>query len=202
MRTFDELRAVARFSEGLGAPWWIAGGWAIDCWLGTVSREHEDIEISVLRRDQAHLYAYCGDWPRFTPRDDVWVPMQPGEELVFPEFQVQVRPPATDVAMYLGLPDEFEFMLNNVESDEWIFRPEPTIRRAWHLLRLPAPGDLWVTAPEAVLLHKGRHHRPKDEQDFAVALPRMSSEQRAWLRASLAQIRPADPWLAVLDAAG
>src|SRR5690349_11434383 len=61
--TLEDLRAVARWLGDFDAPWWVAGGWAIDLWVGGVSRDHSDIEISILREDQARLYAYCGNWP-------------------------------------------------------------------------------------------------------------------------------------------
>jgi hypothetical protein len=199
MRTLDEVRAVARFLDRFPGPWWIAGGWAIDLWLGSVSRDHEDIEISVLRQDQAALHVYCGAWPMFTPRNHEWVLLPPGEQLVLPEFQLQVRPPHAAPPDPPGLPPEFEFMLNDVEAGEWIFRPEPLIRRAWEYVRLPGAAGLPVTAPEVQLLHKARHHRPKDEHDFVQVRPHLSPEQRLWLRSALAELRPADPWLAQLD---
>jgi hypothetical protein len=198
--TLADLQAVARWLGDFDAPWWVAGGWALDLWAGGVSREHQDIEISILRTDQARLYAYCADWPRFVPRAQEWIPMRPGEELAFPEFQVQVRPSLAVLAAWPGLPAEFEFMLNNVDEGGWVFRPEPAIHRAWDRARLPTDSGLWVAAPEIVLLHKCRHHRPKDEHDFARALPLMNAEQRTWLRAAMTQIRPADPWLAPLGA--
>ena len=190
---------MARFLARFPGPWWIAGGWAIDLWLGSVSRDHEDIEISVLRQDQVALHVYCGAWPMFTPRNNEWVPLPSGEQLVLPEFQLQVRPSPDAPLDPPGLPPEFEFMLNDVEAGEWIFRPEPHIRRAWDHLRLPGAAGLPVTAPEVMLLHKSRHHRPKDEHDFARVRPHLNPEQRLWLRAALTEIRPADPWIAQLE---
>lgn len=32
--------------------WWIAGGWAIDLFLGESTREHSDIDVLILRKDQ------------------------------------------------------------------------------------------------------------------------------------------------------
>ena len=43
-------------------PWYIAGGWAIDLYLGKVTRMHKDIEITIFRRDQRELYEYLKDW--------------------------------------------------------------------------------------------------------------------------------------------
>ena len=57
VRTLDEVFAVCRFMAGFPGPWWLGGGWAIDIWAGAPSREHEDIEICVLRRDQDAAHA-------------------------------------------------------------------------------------------------------------------------------------------------
>jgi hypothetical protein len=57
VHTFDELVAVCRFMEDFGGPWWVAGGWAADMWVGHPRRKHEDIEIAVLREHQAVLFA-------------------------------------------------------------------------------------------------------------------------------------------------
>lgn len=36
---------------GVGVPWCVVGGWAIDLWLGVQTRPHEDTEIAVSRED-------------------------------------------------------------------------------------------------------------------------------------------------------
>jgi len=55
-----------------------------------------------------------------------------------------------------------------------------------------------VLAPEVQLLYKAKYHRPKDEHDFARALPRLSDTQRGLLRSTLEEYHPGDPWLAAL----
>lgn len=42
---------VTTFFAALLVPWWIAGGWAIDLFLGRQTREHQDIDVLILRRD-------------------------------------------------------------------------------------------------------------------------------------------------------
>lgn len=51
--------------DGFAERWWVAGGWAIEMFSG-VSREHADIDISVLLRD---LEQFCDHVGR---RVDVW----------------------------------------------------------------------------------------------------------------------------------
>jgi hypothetical protein len=53
--------------EGADFPWFVAGGWAIDLFLGTRTRDHEDLEIAVASSFFETLP------PRF-PEFDFWVP--------------------------------------------------------------------------------------------------------------------------------
>ena len=55
-------REVATFFAALDVPWWIAGGWAIDLFVGRQTREHEDIDILILRRDQHAVRALLESW--------------------------------------------------------------------------------------------------------------------------------------------
>jgi hypothetical protein len=195
LTTLDDVLAVCRFMNRFDAPWWVAAGWAIDLWLGEVNREHSDIEIGLLREDQRQLREYCTGWRFFTPVAHQWVPVAADAQLEYPdEFQYLIRAEAR-TALPDGLPDEFEFMLNNVRDGLWQFRPNPTIRLPYERAVLQSPLGMRVIAPEAVLLHKCRHLRPKDEQDFTRALARLDAAQRQWLHAAIAQIRPDHPWL-------
>jgi hypothetical protein len=38
---------IARRLAGVGAPWYVAAGWALELFLGEQRREHEDLEIGV-----------------------------------------------------------------------------------------------------------------------------------------------------------
>ena len=42
---FAVPRRVVGVMAGFPRPWFFAGGWALDVWLGRVTRTHEDIEI-------------------------------------------------------------------------------------------------------------------------------------------------------------
>ena len=53
---------VARFFSTLTVPWWIAGGWALDLFLGVQTRAHEDIDVLFLRRDQHEIRARLQGW--------------------------------------------------------------------------------------------------------------------------------------------
>ena len=44
------------------APWWIAGGYAIDLAVGRAVRGHADIDVLVLRRDQLMVQRVLAGW--------------------------------------------------------------------------------------------------------------------------------------------
>jgi hypothetical protein len=54
------LDRVAALMHGFNAPWGIAGGWALDLFVGRESRAHADIDVALLRRDQQRLRALLG----------------------------------------------------------------------------------------------------------------------------------------------
>jgi Aminoglycoside-2''-adenylyltransferase len=41
-------------------PWWIAGGWALDLFLGKGTRAHKDLDIGIFRKDAAIVLAGVG----------------------------------------------------------------------------------------------------------------------------------------------
>ena len=51
--------------DGFPAPWWISGGWAIEAFTGA-SRSHDDVDVTIFRRDVAALRAH------FAGRFDLW----------------------------------------------------------------------------------------------------------------------------------
>src|ERR1700742_1879050 len=67
-RCVDPVTGGAWF-EGLEVPWWIAGGWALDLYLGRQSRPHKDLDVGVLRRDIAAVQARLNSWEMFEAKD-------------------------------------------------------------------------------------------------------------------------------------
>src|SRR4051812_46951379 len=82
---------------GLDFPWWLAGGWAIDAYLGRQTRQHADTDVLILRRDHLAVRAALTDWdvhaadPPGTLR-----PWPLGETLPDTVHDVWVRPSANE----------------------------------------------------------------------------------------------------------
>ena len=54
----EQLVAIASLGaalDGAGIEHWLFGGWAVDLWVGEVTRPHEDIDVAAWRADQDAL---------------------------------------------------------------------------------------------------------------------------------------------------
>jgi hypothetical protein len=65
------LAAVASAAgalEGAGLEHWFFGGWAVDLWVGRVTRDHDDIDVMVWRSDESRVHEALteAEW-RHTP---------------------------------------------------------------------------------------------------------------------------------------
>ncbi len=185
---------VAGFFAPLPVPWWIAGGWAIDLFLGRQTREHEDIDVQILRRDQQVVRALFGGWDMQAalplPRDEAW-PFQlwrHGEDLDAAIHDIWCRPTPTQ-------PWALQLMIADTRDDSWLFRRTPSIERPVAALGCGATDGIPYLAPEIQLLYKAKGLRPKDEADFTLVLPALDQERCQWLRNALAEAHPDHPWL-------
>lgn len=180
--------AAALLAE-LDAPWWIAGGWALDLFLGTETREHADVDIAVLRRDQLALYQLLRKWDlRYATRGHMLAPWG-GQPLALPVHAVWARR-SHDAAA----PWTFEVLLDEHRGDYWVYRRNPEVARPLEDLGGRRRGIPFLR-PEIVLLHKSKEPTPRDEGDFDVALPRLGEAARSWLCRALSASAPRHPWL-------
>ena len=187
-------REVAAFFASLHAPWWIAGGWAIDLFLGRQTREYEDIDVQILRRDQHAVRALFSAWDMQAalppPRDETW-PFRPwslDEVLDLAIHDVWRRPTET-------APWAIQLMIADAYAEQWRFRRMPAIGRSVATLGGITIEGIPYLAPEIQLLYKAKGRRPKDEADFAQTLPALNQERRQWLRDALAMAHPNHPIL-------
>jgi hypothetical protein len=44
-------REAPQLLASVKSRWWVAGGWALDLFVGSRSRPHKDLDIGILRRD-------------------------------------------------------------------------------------------------------------------------------------------------------
>jgi hypothetical protein len=56
----EQLAAVASLGaalDGSGIEYWLFGGWAVDFWVGAVTRPHADVDVAAWRRDYDAILA-------------------------------------------------------------------------------------------------------------------------------------------------
>jgi Aminoglycoside-2''-adenylyltransferase len=192
---FGPIQAYADMMRGYAGPWYVAGGWAIDLFLGRVTREHADLEVAVLRRDQEVLRAHMAGWRlhKAVQQDGAgaWVPWVADERLELPIHQVMAQ--RDD-----GEPREVEFFLVEAADGQWRFRRNQAIRRPEAEMGAMSSRGIPIVAPEIMLAYKAKATRPKDEHDFTLAHELLSADQRAWLKATLSVCHPDHPWIARL----
>jgi hypothetical protein len=195
MDEFAPIRSAARVMASFPHPWFVSGGWAIDLFLNKVTRPHSDIEIGLFREDQRALRDQLAGW-RLTksdllPEGGVWVPWNADDWVAPPRFQVQAWESEGDEPAY-------DFFLNDTVEGAWSFRRTPAITRPIEEIVLRTPDGIPFLAPEIQLAFKGKYQRPKDEQDFTLALPRLSAAQRMWLTMALKASYGNHVWIARL----
>ena len=72
----EQLAAIASLDGVLaraGIDYWLFGGWAVDFWVGAISRRHEDIDALVRRRDYDAIESAleAGGWQHIRKDTDV-----------------------------------------------------------------------------------------------------------------------------------
>lgn len=185
----DPATAKALF-DPIGLDWWVAGGWALEAFTG-VSRHHEDIDVSLWRRDvQALVAALSGRYDVWAAASGALVPLVDGRELPDNADQVWLRRHA--LAAW-----EVDCVLNPDRHGRWVNRREPSWDAPLRDITFVNDGVRYLV-PEIVLGYKAKGDRPKDRADLETALPVMSDEQVRWLADFLDRVHPSHPWRARL----
>lgn len=189
---------VASFFSTLNVSWWIAGGWSIDLFLGTQTREHDDIDIQILRRDHQAVRALFHGWDVQEAH-----PTTPINEWPFREWELDapLRSGVHDVWCRPGKTDPWalQLMIADTNDEQWLCRRDPRINRPITTIGHQTKDGIPYLLPEIQLLYKAKGLRSKDEADFTKTLPYLDRESRHWLAQALAVVHPGHPWLTQLE---
>lgn len=181
---------VARRLAGIGTPWYVAAGWALDLFHGRQTRVHGDIEIAIPAAGFAEVR---GRFPGYVfdaaGSGRIWEDAAP--EVLATVYQTWLRHPAT--GNYL-----LDVFREPHDRDTWICRRDERIRLPYDAVIHHTPDGIPYLAPELVLLFKAKHTRRKDQADFDATVPLMTASQRATLAELLTRTNPGHPWLADL----
>ena len=190
---FDDLISVLEATRDLPAPWYVAGGWAIDLFVGQVTREHQDVDILVARDDQRAVFDHFSDRKllKLIPHPCGRVGQGTivgwgGEELKLPIHQVF----ADD-----SDGERVEVLFGEIDGRVWRSRRDANVKRRLRDAVSISSDGIPFLAPEIVLLFKAPLLREWDDRDFTVALPLMTPEQHKWLADALGRAHRGHPWL-------
>ena len=172
---------------GAGVPWCVVGGWAIDCFLGEQSREHEDIEVEVFRADfqrvrdalNGFVLHSVGDGEVRRLADDEDPPSDRHQNWVLDEAAQRWR---------------LDVMLQPGDPQTWVYRRNEQLQAPRSSMVRTSDEGVPYLGPHGVLFYKAKNTRPKDELDFANCLPKLDDDERRWLDDALAFEHPTHPW--------
>jgi len=185
-------REAPQLLSPVSSAWWIAGGWALDLFLGRQTRPHEDLDVGVLRRDVPQVLDAMAGWEFFEAENGYLRRLEHGA-------------PGLEVHSLWGRPLGekswvLELMLDEAEGDTWVFRRERSVRRPLDTATTRTADGLRHLAPEIQLLYKAKHARPKDEADFRHVAPQLDFSARTWLRDALVRVDTGHEWIISLEA--
>ena len=188
MAEFAEVQKVGSLLSDLPCSWFVCGGWALDLFLGRVTRPHKDVDVAVARADQLVVRDYLlgRGWALERAEDGELIPWPDGERLELPSHAVWCRNSGRD-------PDFFEVLLNEIDGGGFRFRRDQSVTLARGRMSFRTPSGLPVLAPEIVLLYKS--NRPEEhDADFRSTAPSLSEEGRGWLKDALERLSARHPW--------
>lgn len=182
---------IASLLRSVTAPWYVAGGWALDLYRGEQSREHGDVEVAVPATAFDQVRTALGDYQFEVAGDGRLWP------LAGPAFATMHQTWVSELAR--GRPRDRVYRLD-------VFR-EPARDGRWACRRDECPllpyerviardaAGIPYLAPEIALLFKAKAARQKDDADFIGVLPLLTARARGWLRQQLARLHPGHAWI-------
>jgi len=174
-------------------PWYVAGGWSIDLFLGRQTREHGDLEIAVPASVFAAIRAALADYEFDVVGSGRRWPLDS------PAFRVMHQTWARERDTGVYRVDVFR----EPERDAaWVCRRDESISLPYEdLVRRTVDGIPYL-APEVALLFKAkRADEPKNQADFAITADVLDDDAAGWLRWALYRVHPGHAWIEALDRA-
>lgn len=186
---FEKCFEVSKLMKNYDKFWCIAGGWAIDLYLGHETREHSDIEIAVLRSEQEYLREYFthSSIEMIDANSNFEKRLWGGEYLRLPIHELTVG----GIIQNEGL----EILLNENKDDQWCFRRNLNIMMPLSVVKIIADNGIPILNPAICLLFKSKNSREKDEIDFENVTGKLESYQRKWLKDAIMMMDREHKWV-------
>jgi hypothetical protein len=173
--------------EPVAVPWWVAGGWALDLWLGKQTRPHSDIEFGCWRADLPLVVEALAGWDIAVARNKIPSPFDRAQ-LPEPPFSLWIRRPGDELWA-------FELLTEERRGEAWVYRRDERLSLPAEKLTIETDTGWRVITPEVQLLYKSKALRTKDRQDFDAVAPHLNAAQCSWLRDALFAGDPGHAWV-------
>ncbi|MEX1255040.1 MAG: hypothetical protein WEE64_11945 [Dehalococcoidia bacterium] len=197
----EPVARVADIMSSYGPTWCLCGGWAVDAWLGRLTRDHGDVDFAIFQDDLSAFFDHMAGWHLIAhdPNvpDNTSEPWD-GRSLDLPAH-IHARSSEAGDRLSDRLDDpaqqgfELDIQINEHSGGDWIMSREPRITIPLRQCVRRSGWGLPTLAPEAVLLYKAQEPRRRDKLDFLALLPQLTDGQRDWLRSAISLLD--HPWL-------
>lgn len=187
------VESVAEIFHEIDVQWWIAGGWALDLFIGDTGRLHKDTDIQILRKDQLAVQEHFSGWQLFKTNQPGLASWPKGEFLNSPINSVWAR--RDDKSPWV-----LDIKLMETEQDCWVYRRLPSIRGKISELGSTTDGGIPYIAPEIQLLYKSGANTDKDRFDLERTLSQLHPAKIKWLLDCLHMQNPSGhEWVGIIE---
>jgi len=186
---------VAEILSDVGVPWYVAGGWSIDLFLGGERRPHADLEIAVPQHLFGDIATALAEYELHVVSGGAITAARDAAVLET-THQTWVYEPAADAW-------RVDVLREPSSGDAWVYRRDERICLPYDRLIRRTDDGIPYGSPEVTLLFKAPHAgEDKHSADFAAARPFLSDGSRAWLLDTLELAHPGHVWIPELRERG
>lgn len=185
---------VASMLGAVTAPWYVAGGWALDLHRGEQTREHSDLEIAVPAASFGEVrQALAGFQFEVAGEGKLWPVDGPAFATMHQTWVSEAAPDLPAGRVY-----RLDVFREPARDGCWVCRRDESIMLPYAQLIGRDSAGIPYLLPEMALLFKAKGTRPKDEADFRGMLPLLTLSSRDRLRQLLARVHPGHAWIGAL----
>ncbi len=187
---FKQPKKIKELLKNYKGTWMIAGGWAIDLFLGKETRKHDDIEIAIPRIEQKSMKLYLKNWDLEYIESDKAVKWNNEVYLKLPIHEIQ--------GTYKD--NNIEILLNEIENKKWKFRRNLEIEYPVENTIKNTSYNIPILCPEIVLLYKSKSYRNKDEKDLLNTIGNMDNKRLNWLSNAIKKTHGTNhKWVSIIE---
>lgn len=199
----EHVAQIVDVMSGFPAPWALGGGWAVDAWIGEVTREHGDVDVIVFADDHRAVFEQLRGWQlahhQNLPDDgnELWQGQRihPPDHLHGRLDRGEAVPDGG--ALWASDGWHLDVQFNHRRGDEWVLSTEPLVTLPVDQCTRPSALQAPTIVPQVLVFYKAIDMRRRDKLDFARLLPNLTGPQRKWVHDALSLV--GHPWLSQLS---